>query len=41
MPATLLKRHSGTGAFLWILPNFQEHLRATASAYKIWGTKNQ
>ena len=25
-PATLLKRDSSTGAFLWILQNFQEHL---------------
>ena len=26
IPATLLKRHSGTGVFLWILRNFSEHL---------------
>ena len=26
MPATLLKSDSNTGAFLWILGNFQEHL---------------
>ena len=25
-PATLLKKDSGTGVFLWILQNFQEHL---------------
>ena len=25
-PSTLLKRDSGTGVFLWILWNFQEHL---------------
>ena len=25
-PATLLKRDSNTGVFLWILRNFQEHL---------------
>ena len=25
-PATLLKRDSGTGVFLWILSNFYEHL---------------
>ena len=25
-PATLLKRDSGTGVFLWILGNFSEHL---------------
>ena len=26
MPATLFKKGSGTGVFLWYLQNFQEHL---------------
>ena len=30
-PATLLKRDSGTGAFLSILPILKEHFRAAAS----------
>ena len=30
-PATLLKRDSGTGAFLSILPILKEHFRDTAS----------
>ena len=37
-PATLLKRNSRTGVFLWILRNFKEHLtehlRTTASAHR-------
>ena len=28
-PATLWKRDSGTGVFLWILPHFKEHLSRT------------
>ena len=31
-PATLLKTHSNTGAFLWILRKFQEHLFQRTSA---------
>ena len=38
-PTTLLKRDSGTGAFLWVLQNFQkrfltEHLWTTPSVYR-------
>ena len=34
-PATLSKTHSNTGAFLWILLNFQEHLfwKTSANGY--------
>ena len=29
--ATLLKRTGGTGAFLWILQSFSEHLKVTVA----------
>ena len=33
-PATLLKKRSGTGVFLWILRNFSEHLFGKWIKYK-------
>ena len=38
MPATLLKRGSDTGVFLWILRNIQEHLlnRTPPVALSLW-----